>query len=154
MLAVYYTFQVCKHKDKQGVMRVLGTLANSNESRALENPFLHNLVAFFMPMADDFAAEDFCTVVLDELFLTTIRHGNVAHHLMRLIHHVADKLPRDRLEILSKTISSLQLTNETTKELRTQVEAKIQERLAVNEEVAPPPIEDEYPLAVPTPSHV
>lgn len=136
-------------------MRVLDTLANSSGNRALENPFLHNLVAFFIPMADEFATEDFCTVVLDEFFISAIEHGNVAHHLMKLLFHVVDKLPSHRLETLSKLLSSLQVTNDMTKELHGQLEVKLQERQAtVNDDtVASPAKDEEYPLAVPTPSH-
>jgi negative elongation factor B len=125
VLAVYYTFQVCRQKDKQAIMRVLGTLANSHENRALENPFLHNLVAYFIPLADEFATEDFCTVVLDELFLTALSQTNVAHHMMKLLYYVYTSLPSHRIEVLTKTLSSLQLTNEASKTLHRQLDDKL-----------------------------
>ncbi|RWS31152.1 negative elongation factor B-like protein [Leptotrombidium deliense] len=125
-LATYYTFQVCKNRDKQGIMRVLGTLANSQDNRALDGPFMHNLVAYFVPMCEEFANEDFCTVVFDEFFLTVLPQSNVAHQLIKLLWHIYSSLPPHRLDSLMKTLSSFQLYNETS---RTALQ-KLQEKVA------------------------
>lgn len=45
IIAMYYTLHTSKHKDKVGLMRVLGTLANCDSDRAFEDPFLHFLVS-------------------------------------------------------------------------------------------------------------
>ncbi|XP_077491365.1 negative elongation factor B-like [Amblyomma americanum] len=70
MLAVYYTFHTARQRDRTGVMRVLGSLAGAEGQRAYHDPFLHTLVGHLALMTDDFAQEDFCTVVFDEFFLT------------------------------------------------------------------------------------
>jgi len=41
---MYYTVQVARQKDKQGLMRVLGCLSTSYRGRAFDDPFLHTLV--------------------------------------------------------------------------------------------------------------
>lgn len=47
IIAMYYTLHTAKHKDRVGLMRVLGALANCDSDRAFEDPFLHFLVSFF-----------------------------------------------------------------------------------------------------------
>lgn len=59
-----------RQRDRTGVMRVLGSLAGAEGQRAYQDPFLHTLVGHLALMADDFAQEDFCTVVFDEFFLS------------------------------------------------------------------------------------
>ncbi|KAH6948024.1 hypothetical protein HPB50_022462 [Hyalomma asiaticum] len=70
VLALYYTFHTARQRDRTGVMRVLGSLAGAEGQRAYQDPFLHTLVGHLALMADDFAQEDFCTVVFDEFFLS------------------------------------------------------------------------------------
>ena len=53
-------------------------------------------------MRDDFEAEDFCTVVFDEFFLTLITNDNVVRHLLRLLKFVHTKVSPTRLENLMK----------------------------------------------------
>jgi hypothetical protein len=45
ILAMYYTLHTARQKDRVGLMRVLGTLANCKNDRAFEDPFLHSLVS-------------------------------------------------------------------------------------------------------------
>lgn len=45
ILAMYYTLHSARQKDRVGLMRVLGTLANCKNDRAFEDPFLHSLVS-------------------------------------------------------------------------------------------------------------
>ncbi|CAB3366178.1 Hypothetical predicted protein [Cloeon dipterum] len=47
ILAMYYTLHCARTKDRVGLMRVLGTLANCENDRAFEDPFLHSLVKSF-----------------------------------------------------------------------------------------------------------
>ena len=46
VLAMYYTLQVARNKDKVALNRVLGTLAVGHNDRTFEDPFLHTLVSF------------------------------------------------------------------------------------------------------------
>jgi len=70
VLSIYYMFQVGRQKDRQGIMRILGCLTSSYENKSLENPFLHTLVSMLIAMSEDFSNEEFCSVVLDDFFLT------------------------------------------------------------------------------------
>jgi hypothetical protein len=53
-------------------------------------------------MRDDFEAEDFCTIVFDEFFFTSINSDNVVRHLMRLLWFVHPKVSANRLDNLIK----------------------------------------------------
>lgn len=104
VLAMYYTLHTARQKDKQGLMRVLGTLANCENDRAFEDPFLNSLVSTLVPVSDEFAAEDFCTVVFDEFFLTGLSKENVVRHILKLLHYVYTKLPPNRLDGVMKAL--------------------------------------------------
>ncbi|CAG0883204.1 unnamed protein product [Darwinula stevensoni] len=84
-LGMYYTLQVAKQKDRVGLMNTLGALSTSAAGRAYEDTFLHSLVALLIPMAEEFAAEDFCTAVFDEFFCTNLGKENVCRHLLKLV---------------------------------------------------------------------
>ena len=45
LLAVYYTLQTARTKDRVGLMRVLGCLSTSEGDRAFDDTFLHALVS-------------------------------------------------------------------------------------------------------------
>merc|ERR1719361_1693335 len=79
-LAMHYTIQVTKNKDKIAVKRVLGILAPSVKNHPFEDVFLHNLISYLIQMRDDFDAEDFCTVVFDEFFFTLINTFEICVH--------------------------------------------------------------------------
>ena len=53
-------------------------------------------------MREEFEAEDFCTVIFDEFFFTSITADNFVRHLLRLLWFVHPKLSRSRLENLLK----------------------------------------------------
>jgi len=101
-MAMQYTLQTCKSKDKTGLMRVLGILSQNIRAHPFEDAFLHSLVTGLIGMKDDFEAEDFCTAVFDEFFFTCINIDNVVRHLMRLLWWVYPKLPPARLDTLLK----------------------------------------------------
>ena len=84
-LAMQYTLQTTKAKDKTGLMRVLGVLAQNIRGHPFEDAFLHSLVTGLSGMKEDFEAEDFCTAVFDEFFFTCINVDNVVRHLIRLL---------------------------------------------------------------------
>lgn len=103
-LAMYYTLHTARQRDRQALMRVLGSLGSGENDKAFEDPFLHSLVALLIPMADEFATEDFCTVVFDEFFFTSIARENVLRHLLKLLWHVYPKMPPVRLSLLIKAL--------------------------------------------------
>lgn len=65
---------------------------------------LPHQVAALIPMADDFATEDFCTVVFDEFFFTNINRENVMRHVIKLVWYIHPKLPPARLDTLQKAL--------------------------------------------------
>lgn len=154
LLAIYYTFQVCRQKDKQGITRILGCLSSTFESKAYDSTFLHVLVSHLIPMAEEFASDDFCTAVLDEFFLTGLMTKSTAHHLMKLIFHSIKHMPASRTEAIMKKIKSCSLENEMSQNLR----LELQDRMAqlMDESLQPEDSvkqEPEFPIPVPTPSH-
>merc|ERR1719511_595156 len=102
-LAMHYTLQTAKNKDRTGVMRVLGILANSVKGHPFEDVFLHCLITELIRMRDEFDAEDFCTVIFDEFFFTLLGSDNVIRHLLRLLWFVHAKISNStRLDNLMK----------------------------------------------------
>ena len=124
ILAIYYVIQVTQQKDKQGVMRVLGTLSSSHENRALDDQYLHILVNKLIGMADDFSSEEFCSVVFDEIFIPALTYANVVHHLMKLLWHTLHAMPRQRLENMIKILESFSFHNENSKTLFKELQTK------------------------------
>lgn len=102
ILAMHYTLQVSKAKDRIGIMRVMGILAASVKNHPFEDVFLHCLITNLIQMREDFDAEDFCTVVFDEFFFTLISSDNIVRHLMRLLWFVHTKVSSTRLDNLMK----------------------------------------------------
>jgi len=101
-MAMQYTLQTCKNKDKTGLMRVLGILSQNIRGHPFEDAFLHSLVTGLIGMKEEFEAEDFCTAVFDEFFFTCINIDNVVRHLMRLLWWVHPRLSPARLDTLMK----------------------------------------------------
>ena len=107
-LAMHYTLQTAKNKDRTGVMRVLGILANSVKGHPFEDVFLHCLITELIRMRDEFDAEDFCTVIFDEFFFTLLGTDNVIRHLLRLLWFVHSKISNTtRLDNLMKLTEPL-----------------------------------------------
>lgn len=152
IIAMYYTLHTAKHRDRVGLMRVLGTLANCDSDRAFEDPFLHFLVSLLIHMADEFAAEDFCTVIFDEFFYAGLSRENVIRHVLKLLWYVYPKLPSARLHTLIKVLQPTSQHNETVHLLY----ETLQEKIGSQQE--PPTIPEnldylESPLmSVPTPA--
>ena len=99
---MHYTLHVVKAKDKIAVKRVLGLIVSSVRHHPFEDVFLHSLITHLIQMRDDFEAEDFCTVVFDEFFLSLINNDNIVRHLLRLLKFVHTKVSSKRLEDLMK----------------------------------------------------
>lgn len=133
ILAMYYTVHTAKSLDRVGLMRVLGILASCDSDRAYEDPFLHLLVSHLIPMAEEFSAEDFCTVIFDEFFLTGMARENVSRHLLKLMWYVHAKLPPNRLHTLMKVLEPAPGQLESVHDLYRQLQEKVN-----REEEAPP----------------
>lgn len=107
VLAIYYAAQAATRKDRQAVIRVLPTLISANEGRCFGDQYMHCLVAGLICLGEEFSHEDLCNVVFNDIFLPALRHGSTAIHLMKLIWHVHQHIPTDRLADLIKSIEGL-----------------------------------------------
>ncbi|XP_059484966.1 negative elongation factor B [Neocloeon triangulifer] len=154
ILAMYYTLHCARTKDRVGLMRVLGTLANCENDRAFEDPFLHSLVSLLINNPDEFSAEDYCTVIFDEFFFAGIARENVTRHLLKLLWYVHAKLPTNRLETLVKAVHPTSQHNTDVHLLYESLQAKLEALQNDNPDDGFAKAEDfESPLmSVPTPA--
>ena len=72
-LAMHYTLQTSKNKDKTGIMRVLGILANSVKSHPFEDVFLHCLIT--------------------DLIKVTRQHSIFRNHIFSMVHCLCNNSP-------------------------------------------------------------
>ncbi|EFA00606.1 negative elongation factor B [Tribolium castaneum] len=152
ILAMYYTLNVARLKDRVGLLRVLTVLANCKDDRAFEDPFLHSLVIFLIHNPEEFQAEDFCTVLFDEFFFAGLTRENVTRHLLKLLWYVHSRLPASRLHTLMKALQPTHQHSEKVHNLYETLQTKInsQEETAVPLEMD---IDLNSPLmSVPTPA--
>lgn len=140
ILAMYYTVHTARLGDRIALMRVLGILASCENDRAYEDPFLHLLVSYLIHMADEFSAEDFCTVIFDEFFLTGMSRDNVSRHLLKLMWYVHAKLPPNRLHTLMKVLEPSAGQLDSVHELY----RALQDKVNREEEVPPVPPNLDY----------
>ena len=127
LLSIYYTFVICKNKDKKAITRILSTLSNSHESRAFENPFLHNLISYLATMPEEFSSEDFSSVVFEGFLIPGLMIKSTAHHMMKLLWHVHTHLPETRLELVKTTLQSCHLESEQARQLYQQLMEKLEQ---------------------------
>jgi len=127
ILAMYYTLNCANRRDRAAVIRTLGTLSSCHHDRAFHDTFLHSLVAALIPMQDEFANEDFCTIVFDEFFLTNISRENVMRHLMKLVWYVHPKLPDGRRDTLLKALQPGGHQSESSQALYERLRARVHE---------------------------
>jgi len=151
ILALYYTLHVARHKDKTGLMRVLGTLSTSEGARAFEDTFLHSLIGYMVAMTDEFAAEDLCTVVYDEFMLTSLIRDHVVRHLIKLIWHTHHKLTGTRLEGLLKALQTVCAGSKKLEPLLAQLKEKIKNHVSSTSADGPSTNDSSSPL-LPIPS--
>ncbi|KAG8178887.1 hypothetical protein JTE90_018576 [Oedothorax gibbosus] len=153
VLAMYYTLQVARQKDRHGLMRVLGTLALCQNDRAFEDPFLNTLTAYLVNnLIDEFAAEDFCTVVFDEFFLTGLAKESVVRHILKLLTYVYTKLPPSRLDGVMKALQPCAQHYESIQPAFQEVQKLLKNHQPVH---VPKPMEVDSPLlSVPTPAPI
>ena len=105
LVAIYYTLQVSRQRDRVAVIQILPSLVHCEDDCGYEDTFLHCLIAYLLSMGDDFAYDDFCVCVLDDFLLPSISKENVLRHLLRLMWYIHHKLPPARLEALLEGIA-------------------------------------------------
>ncbi|RZC33458.1 negative elongation factor B [Asbolus verrucosus] len=152
ILAMYYTLNVARLKDRVGLLRILTVLANCKDDRAFEDPFLHSLVSFLIHNPEEFQAEDFCTALFDEFFFAGLSRDNVTRHLLKLLWYVHSRLPTSRLHTLMKALQPTHQHGEKVHNLYEMLQTKInsQEETSVPLEMD---IDINSPLmSVPTPA--
>lgn len=131
ILIMYYALHAsregARQKDRVGILRVLPILASCSDDRAYENPFLHSLTALLIPMADEFANEDFCTNLFDGYLFAGLskERDNVNRHLLKLLWYVHGKLPATRLATLMKALQPTVQHHESVHKLYESLQAKI-----------------------------
>lgn len=125
LLTIYYTFVICKQKDKKAITRILSTLSNTHESRAFENPFLHNLISYLASMAEEFSSDDFSSIVFEGFLIPGLMIKNTAHHMMKLLWHVHSHLPEERLQLIKTTLQSCHLESEHARQLYQQLNERL-----------------------------
>ncbi|KAF2368452.1 Cofactor of BRCA1 [Trinorchestia longiramus] len=151
VLAMHYTLHCAGKRDRAGVMRVLGTLATCHQDRAFHDTFLHSLVAALIPMTEEFALEDFCTIVFDEFFLTNISRENVMRHLMKLVWYVHPKLPDVRRDTLLKALQPGTHQSENSQTLYENLRRRVAAHQEAQKQPQPSETTDSPLLSMPTP---
>ncbi|GFT08896.1 negative elongation factor B [Trichonephila clavipes] len=134
-------------------MRVLGTLALCENDRAFEDPFLNSLICCLVTnLIDEFSAEDFCTVVFDEFFLTGLTKESVVRHILKLFNYVYTKLPPSRLDGVMKALQPFAQHYESIQPAFQEVQKLLKNHQPV---CTQKPMEVDSPLlSVPTPAPV
>ena len=102
IFAIYYTAQAARQRDRQAVLRVLGSLTISSTYNNLSHsdPYQHILISSLIQLGEEFSNDDLCTLVFDEILLPALDMNSTAVHLMKLIYHLNQWLPSERLESL------------------------------------------------------
>ena len=78
-------------------------------------------------MQEEFAAEDFCTVVFDEFLCPGLPSENVSRHLVRLVYNVYPKMGKQRLESIMKTLQTACMQSEALRVAFGALEEKVNE---------------------------
>jgi len=76
-------------------------------------------------MEEEFATEDFCTVVFDEFLCPGLPQENVTRHLLRLVFNVCHKLGTSRMESVMKTLQPSSMQTEALRVAFGALEEKI-----------------------------
>ncbi|KAK3088835.1 hypothetical protein FSP39_024351 [Pinctada imbricata] len=109
MIALYYTLQVTRQKDRVAACNIVPVLVHCENERSYDDTFLHSFISYLIAMAEEFCSEDFCVAVFDDFILPAISRENVLRHLLRLLWYIHPKLPTGRLQAL---LDSTQPNNE------------------------------------------
>ncbi|KAH9404864.1 hypothetical protein TYRP_000696 [Tyrophagus putrescentiae] len=131
VLAIYYTANVARQKDRQAVTRVFGCLSAAHDGRTFEDQYLHYLVYGLICLGEEFSNEELCSVVFDEIFLPPLAHahGSTIIHLIKLIWHVHPHLEPSRLSSLMQTIGQIAHHPEGAEGIKT-IFQELEERIA------------------------
>ncbi|XP_074596798.1 negative elongation factor B [Brevipalpus obovatus] len=135
LIAFHYIFQVIRQKDRTAILRVLGCLSTVPERILSDNRLYNILVTLLSTIPEDFATEEFCTVVFDEIFLSNLTKpgSNMLIHLILLMHQVYKNLPTPRLDSLMKTLTACQFESDEGKQLMETLQEKVSAFLAETE---------------------
>lgn len=104
MIALYYTLQISRQKDKFALSQILPYLSECHDRRSYDDTFLHALVSFLICMADEFANEEFCDMVFQGFFKSGLSTNNVLRHMLRLIWYIHPKLQQEKIAKLMEAI--------------------------------------------------
>lgn len=82
MSSFLFLNQVTRMKDRVAACNIIPVLVHCENERAYEDTFLHSLISFLIAMSDEFAHDDFCSVVFDDyLLVRTYVYTQVEEHL-------------------------------------------------------------------------
>lgn len=104
MTALYYTLQVCRHRDKFALCQILPNLTICQSERHYDDTFLHSLVSYLISMSEEFANEDFCEIVFGHFFKPGLSKQNVLRHMLRLLYYIHPKVHQDKLTTVMETL--------------------------------------------------
>ncbi|KAH6940993.1 hypothetical protein HPB50_011849 [Hyalomma asiaticum] len=103
VLAVFYVLHVAGQRDRAGLLRVLGTLAETEGRRAYKDPPLYILVGHLTHMAEHFASEEFCMVIFDDFFLRGLRSSALKANFHKANRHARER-PRKQKKIKPSSV--------------------------------------------------
>ncbi|XP_060596929.1 negative elongation factor B-like [Ruditapes philippinarum] len=104
MMALYYTLQVCKNRDKVAICQMLPCLTICQSERHFDDTFLHSLVSYLISMAEEFTNDDFHEVVFNQFFKSGMSKHNVLRHMLRLVYYVHPRIPQEKLTVLMEAL--------------------------------------------------
>lgn len=152
LIAMYYTLQVARQKDRLALCQLLPTLIHCENDRAYEDTFLHSLISYLIAFGEEFSNDESCTAVFDDFLLPAISNENIVKHIMRLLWHIHPRLPPQRLESL---MESLQPEKEHSAEVHSTYNLLKEKIKSYEPSPVPVPEEIDSPLMsvpVPTPA--
>ncbi|KAL8174407.1 UNVERIFIED_CONTAM: hypothetical protein K2H54_043988 [Gekko kuhli] len=152
-IGLYYVLHITKQRNKNALLRLLPSLAETFNDLAFGDIFLHLFTGNLTLLADEFAQEEFCTSLFDNFFLAACsRKENVHRHVLRLLLHLHHKVAPAQLETLQKSLEPTKQSGEAVKELHSQLSEKLELRKPSPAQVADAPSMDLPLPTVPTPA--
>ncbi|KAF7487680.1 Negative elongation factor B [Sarcoptes scabiei] len=99
-IAVYYTAHAARQKDFQAVMRVIGslTIGSTLDNFIYTDTYQHVLVSGLINLGEEFSNQNLCSLVFNEIFFPAMKLNNTAVHMIKLIYHVHQWMPKEELE--------------------------------------------------------
>ncbi|ESO90747.1 hypothetical protein LOTGIDRAFT_227518 [Lottia gigantea] len=125
LLAMYYSLQALRLKDRIAACQIIPTLMHCENDRAYEDTFLHPFISYLIQMPEEFAYEDFTSVVLDDFLLPAVSRESVLRHLLRVLWYVHHKISPVRLDRVMTTIKPSNEQSEASLSVYQQLSMKI-----------------------------